>query len=671
MEELVISILLMVVIIMAAALLIFVGSRKDGMTKKQRVMMIRILLSAGILLALQFISAEMFDTACGYLFPSAGRWLRFACYLINYLIIGYDILRKAIKGIKNRQVFDESFLMAVATIGAMALAIYENGEYLEAIAVMLFYQIGEWFQGYAVGKSRRNISNLMDIRPDYANVERNGKLEQIDPDEVGIGSVIVVQPGEKVPIDGIIVEGASSLNTSALTGESLPREAKAGDEVISGCISMTGVLKIQTTKEFGESTVSKILDLVENASSRKSKSEDFISKFAKIYTPAVCYAALALAFLPPVVRMLFMGLSADWGVWIYRALTFLVISCPCALVISIPLSFFAGIGGAGKEGVLVKGSNYLEILSQTKYVVFDKTGTMTKGVFEVNGIHHSAIGNEKLLEYAAFAESASSHPISKSLQRAYGREIDRTRVSDIQEISGNGVTAKVDGMEVAAGNDKLMKHLNIPYQDCHQTGTIIHMAINGKYAGHIVISDIIKPHSKAAIAELKKAGVDKSVMLTGDAKKVANQVAASLGIDEVYSELLPADKVEKVEELLRVKPGKAKLAFVGDGINDAPVLSRADIGIAMGAMGSDAAIEAADIVLMDDDPIKIAKAIKISRKCLRIVYQNISMALVVKFACLALGAVGIANMYLAIFADVGVMILAVLNAIRCLFAKKL
>ncbi len=671
MEELVISILLMVVIIMAAALLIFIGSRKDGMTKKQRVMMVRILISAGILLALQFISAEMFDMACGYLFPSSGRWFRFGCYLINYLIIGYDILRKAINGIKNRQVFDESFLMAVATIGAMALAIYENGEYLEAIAVMLFYQIGEWFQGYAVGKSRRNISNLMDIRPDYANVERNGKLEQVDPDEVGIGSVIVVQPGEKVPIDGNVVEGASSLNTSALTGESLPREAKVGDEVISGCISMTGVLKIQTTKEFGESTVSKILDLVENASSRKSKSEDFISKFAKIYTPAVCYAALALAFLPPVVRMLFMGLSADWGVWIYRALTFLVISCPCALVISIPLSFFAGIGGASKEGVLVKGSNYLEILSQTKYVVFDKTGTMTKGVFEVNGIHHSTIENEKLLEYAALAESASSHPISKSLQRTYGKEIDRTRVSDIQEISGNGVTAKVDGMEVAAGNDKLMKHLNIPYQDCHQTGTIIHMAINGKYAGHIVISDIIKPHSKAAIAELKKAGVDKTVMLTGDAKKVANQVASSLGIDEVYSELLPADKVEKVEELLRVKPGKAKLAFVGDGINDAPVLSRADIGIAMGAMGSDAAIEAADIVLMDDDPIKIAKAIKISRKCLRIVYQNITMALVVKFACLALGAVGIANMYLAIFADVGVMILAVLNAIRCLFVKKL
>ncbi len=671
MQELVISILLTVVIIMAAVLLIFVGSRKDGMTKKQRIMMIRILISAGILLALQFVSAETFDTVDGYLFPSAGRWIRFACYLIDYFIIGYDILRKAAKGIKNRQVFDESFLMAVATIGAMALAIYENGDYLEAIAVMLFYQIGEWFQGYAVGKSRRNISNLMDIRPDYANVERNGKLEQVDPDEVGIGSVIVVQPGEKVPIDGMIVEGASSLNTSALTGESLPREAKVGDEVISGCISMTGVLKIQTTKEFGESTVSKILDLVENASSRKSKSEDFISKFAKVYTPAVCYSALALALLPPVVRMLFMGLSADWGVWIYRALTFLVISCPCALVISIPLSFFAGIGGASKEGVLVKGSNYLEILSQTKYVVFDKTGTMTKGVFEVNGIHHSTIENDKLLEYAALAESASSHPISKSLQRAYGKDIDRTRVSNIQEISGNGVTAKVDGMEIAAGNDKLMKHLNIPYRDCHQTGTIIHMAINGKYAGHIVISDIIKPHSKAAIAELKKAGVDKTVMLTGDAKKVANQVANSLGIDEVYSELLPADKVEKVEELLRVKLGKAKLAFVGDGINDAPVLSRADIGIAMGAMGSDAAIEAADIVLMDDDPIKIAKAIKISRKCLRIVYQNITMALVVKFACLALGAVGIANMYLAIFADVGVMILAVLNAIRCLFVKKL
>ncbi|MEZ3502069.1 MAG: cadmium-translocating P-type ATPase [Lachnospiraceae bacterium] len=641
------------------------------MTKKQRIMMIRILITAGILLALQFVSAEIFDAAWGYLFPSAGRWIRFACYLADYMIIGYDILRKAAKGIRNRRVFDESFLMAVATVGAMALAVYENGEYLEAIAVMLFYQIGEWFQGYAVGRSRRNISNLMDIRPDYANVERNGKLEQTDPDEVEIGSVIVVRPGEKVPIDGIIVEGSSSLNTSALTGESLPREAEAGDEVISGCISMTGVLKIQTTKEFGESTVSKILDLVENASSRKSKSEDFISKFAKIYTPAVCCSALALALLPPAVRMLFMGLPAAPGVWIYRALTFLVISCPCALVISIPLSFFAGIGGAGKEGVLVKGSNYLEILSQTKYVVFDKTGTMTKGVFEVNGIHHSVMEEERLIEYAALAESDSSHPISRSLRRAYGKEIDRARVSDIQEISGNGVTAKVDGTEVAAGNDKLMKRLNIPYQDCHQTGTIVHMAVDGKYAGHIVISDIVKPHSKAAIAELKKAGVDKTVMLTGDAKKAAEQAAALLGIDEVYSELLPADKVEKVEEFLRMKPDRAKLAFVGDGINDAPVLSRADIGIAMGAMGSDAAIEAADIVLMDDDPIKIAKAIKISRKCLRIVYQNIVFALTVKFACLALGAVGIANMYLAIFADVGVMILAVLNAIRCMSVKKL
>ena len=671
MQELVVTILLTVVIIMAAALLVFVGNRKDGMTKKQRVMMTRILIASVILLALQFISAEAFDTVDSYLFPSAGRWIRLACYLIDYFIIGYDILKKAAKGIKNRQVFDESFLMAVATVGAMTLAIYENGEYLEGIAVMLFYQIGEWFQGYAVGKSRRNISNLMDIRPDYANVERNGKLEQIDPDEVEIGSVIVVQPGEKVPIDGIIVEGTSSLNTSALTGESLPREVEPGDEVISGCISMTGVLKVQTTKEFGESTVSKILDLVENASSRKSKSEDFISKFAKYYTPAVCYAALALAFLPPIVRMLVMGVSADWGVWIYRALTFLVISCPCALVISIPLSFFAGIGGASKEGVLVKGSNYLETLSQTKYVVFDKTGTMTKGVFEVNGIHHSTIDNAMLIEYAALAESASSHPISKSLQRAYGKEIDRSRVSDIHEISGNGVTAKVDGKEVAAGNDKLMKRLNIAYQDCHQAGTIIHMAINGEYAGHIVISDMIKPHAKEAIAELKKAGVEKNIMLTGDAKKVADQVAASLGIDEVHSELLPADKVDKVEGLLQMKSRKAKLAFVGDGINDAPVLSRADIGIAMGAMGSDAAIEAADIVLMDDDPLKISKAIKISRKCLRIVYQNITMALVVKFACLALGAVGIANMYLAIFADVGVMIIAVLNAIRCLFVKKL
>jgi len=672
MQELIINGLLTVVILTAVILHFFIGTRADsGMTKKQKTMLVRILIAAAMLLGLQFLPAETFAQLDGYLFPSAGRWVRFALYLIDYFIIGYDILRKAIKGILNKQVFDENFLMAVATVGAMALAIYENGDYLEAIAVMLFYQVGEWFQGYAVGRSRRNISDLMDIRPDYANVERGGRLEQVDPDEVGIGSVIVVQPGEKVPIDGIITEGSSSLNTSALTGESLPREAKVGDEIISGCINMTGVLKIQTTKEFGESTVSKILDLVENASSRKSKSEDFISKFAKVYTPAVCYSALALAILPPLVRMLGMGLTADWGTWVYRALTFLVISCPCALVISIPLSFFAGIGGASQEGVLVKGSNYLEILSQTKVVVFDKTGTLTQGVFEVNGIHHNKLEDAKLIEYAALAESASSHPISKSLQRAYGKEPDRTRVSDIQEISGNGIIAKVDGVEVAAGNDKLMKHLGIPHIDCHQTGTIIHMAINGVYAGHIVISDIVKPHSKAAISSLKAAGVEKTVMLTGDAKKVADQVAASLGLDKVYSELLPADKVSKVEELLKMKTGKAKLAFVGDGINDAPVLSRADIGVAMGAMGSDAAIEAADIVLMDDDPMKIAKAIKISRKCLRIVYQNITMALGVKFACLILGAVGIANMYLAIFADVGVMILAVLNAIRCLFVKKL
>lgn len=672
MQELVINGLLTVVILTAVILRFFIGTRADsGMTKKQKVMLTRILIAAAMLLGLQFLPAETFAQIDGYLFPSAGRWVRFGLYLVDYFIIGYDILRKALKGILNRQVFDENFLMAVATVGAMALAVYENGDYLEAIAVMLFYQVGEWFQGYAVGRSRRNISDLMDIRPDYANVEQGGRLEQVDPDEVGIGSVIVVQPGEKVPIDGIIVEGSSSLNTSALTGESLPREAKVGDEIISGCINMTGVLKIQTTKEFGESTVSKILDLVENASSRKSKSEDFISKFAKIYTPAVCYSALALAILPPLVRMLGMGLTADWGTWVYRALTFLVISCPCALVISIPLSFFAGIGGASQEGVLVKGSNYLEILSQTKVVVFDKTGTLTQGVFEVNGIHHNELEDAKLIEYAALAESASSHPISKSLQRAYGKEPDRTRVSDIQEISGNGIIAKVDGVEVAAGNDKLMKHLGIQHIDCHQTGTIIHMAINGAYAGHIVISDIVKPHSKDAISSLKAAGVEKTVMLTGDAKKVADQVATSLGIDKVYSELLPADKVSKVEELLKMKTGKAKLAFVGDGINDAPVLSRADIGVAMGAMGSDAAIEAADIVLMDDDPIKIAKAIKISRKCLRIVYQNITMALGVKFACLILGAVGIANMYLAIFADVGVMILAVLNAIRCLFVKKL
>ncbi len=672
MQELIINVLLTAVIMVAAIFRFIVGrSENERMTKKQKTMLVRILISAALLLALQCVPAWRFSQLDGYLFSSAGRVVRLALYLIDYLIIGYDILRKAARGIWNKQVFDENFLMAVATIGAMALAIYENGEYLEAIAVMLFYQIGEWFQGYAVGKSRRNISALMDIRPDHANVERDGKLEQVDPDEVAIGSVIVVQPGEKVPIDGTIVEGASSLDTSALTGESLPREAKAGDEVISGCINMTGLLKIRTEKEFGESTVSKILDLVENASSRKSRSEDFISKFAKLYTPAVCYSALALAVLPPVIRLLFMDVPAEMGVWIYRALTFLVISCPCALVISIPLSFFAGIGGASQEGVLVKGSNYLEILSKTRYLVFDKTGTLTQGVFEVNGIHHSTMEDEKLIEYAALAESASSHPISKSLQRAYGREPDRTRVSDVQEISGNGVIAKVDGIGVAAGNDKLMKHLGIPYKDCHHTGTIIHVAVDGKYAGHIVISDMVKPHAQAAISALKEAGVEKTVMLTGDARKVAEQVAASLDINEVYSELLPADKVSKVEELLRAKPAKAKLAFVGDGINDAPVLSRADIGIAMGAMGSDAAIEAADIVLMDDDPMKISKAIKISRKCLRIVYQNITMALGVKFACLILGAFGIANMYLAIFADVGVMVLAVLNAIRCLFVKKL
>ena len=671
MGEIVTTALLAIVIVTAAVFILIISKKDKGMTKKQKSMLKRILISAAIMLALQFVNAEMFAKLDTYLFPSAGRIARFVIYMIDYLIIGYDILKKAFYGIKNKQVFDESFLMTVATIGAMALAIYENGEYLEAIAVMLFYQIGEWFQSYAVGRSRRNISDLMDIRPDYANVERNGKLMQIDPDEVGIGSVIVVQPGEKVPIDGLIVEGTSSLNTSALTGESLPREAAVGDEIISGCINLTGVLRIQTTKEFGESTVSKILDLVENASSRKSKSEDFITKFARIYTPAVCYCALALAILSPLVRMFAMDLPADWGTWIYRALTFLVISCPCALVISIPLSFFAGIGGASKDGVLVKGSNYLEILSKTDYIVFDKTGTLTQGVFEVNGIHHNELPKEQLIELAALTESSSSHPISKSLQRAYGKEIDRTRVTDVQEISGNGIIAKVDGMEVAAGNMKLMKKLKIKCNDCHQVGTIIHMAIDGKYAGHIVISDIVKPHAKEAVAELKKAGVEKAVMLTGDAKKVAEQVAASLGIDEVYSELLPAGKVEKVEELLRVKPEKMKLAFVGDGINDAPVLSRADIGIAMGAMGSDAAIEAADVVLMDDDPMKISKAIKISRKCLKIVYQNITFAIGIKLLCLVLGALGIANMWLAIFADVGVMILAVLNAIRCLYTSNL
>ena len=622
------------------------------MNKKQKKVLIRIIAAVVLLIALAFVPAE--------------GWIQFALYMIPYLVIGYDILKKAVKGILNRQGFDENFLMAVATIGAIAL-----GDYKEGVAVMLFYQIGELFQSYAVGKSRRNISELMDIRPDYANVEQDGELVQVDPDEVEIGTVILVKPGEKIPIDGIVVEGASSLNTSALTGESLPREAKEGDEVISGCINMTGLLKIRTTKEFGESTVSKILELVENSSSRKSRSENFISKFARIYTPAVCYGAVALALIPPIVRMVFMGLPADFGTWIYRALTFLVISCPCALVISIPLSFFAGIGGASKEGVLVKGSNYLETLSQTKYVVFDKTGTMTQGVFEVSGIYPAALSKEEVVEYAACAESYSSHPISKSLQKAYGKEIDKNRVTEVKEISGKGVTAQVDGRLVAAGNGKLMDQLGVPYTVCNEVGTLVYVAVDGRFAGCILISDLLKPHAKEAIAALKNAGVTRTVMLTGDTKRVADAVAAELGIHEVCSELLPADKVSKVEELLARKSGKEKLAFVGDGINDAPVLSRADIGIAMGALGSDAAIEAADIVLMDDDPLKIAKAIRISRKCIRIVYENIYFAIGIKVICLILGALGIANMWAAIFADVGVMVIAVLNAIRALFVKRL
>ena len=627
------------------------------MNKKQKKMLIRILVSAFLMICLHFLESD--------------GWMRFIAYMIPYLIVGYDILIKAGKGILNHQVFDECFLMAVATLGAIALAIYDNGDYTEAIAVMLFYQIGELFQSYAVGKSRRNISDLMDIRPDYANIENNGTLEKVDPDEVEIGNVIVVQPGEKVPIDGIVLEGNSSLNTSALTGESLPRDIKAGDAIISGCINMSGVLKIKTTKEFDESTASKILDLVENASSRKSRSEAFISRFARIYTPAVCYSALALAILPPIVRMLGMNLDPEWHVWMYRALTFLVISCPCALVISIPLSFFAGIGGASKAGVLVKGSNYLETLSKTKIVVFDKTGTLTQGVFEVSGIHHNQIENDKLIEIAALAESASSHPISKSLQRAYHHEIDRSRVKDIQEISGHGIVAKVDGQDVLIGNTRLMEKYHIPYKECHHTGTILHMAINSQYAGHIVISDMLKPTSLKAMQALKSCGIEKLVMLTGDIKKVADSIGQKLGLDAVYSNLLPGDKVEKVEELLSSKPEHAKLAFVGDGINDAPVLSRADIGIAMGAMGSDAAIEAADIVLMDDDPMQIPKAIKISKKCLRIVYENIVFAIGVKLICLLLGALGLTNMWIAIFADVGVMVIAVLNAIRALFVNKL
>ena len=628
------------------------------MNKKQKKMLARIIIAAVLLIVLHFV-------------PITGI-PRFICYLAVYLVIGYDIVKKAFKGIKNGQVFDENFLMAIATIGAFALAVYEkSGDYNESIAVMLFYQIGELFQSYAVGKSRRNITELMDIRPDYANIENDGKLEKVDPDEVEVGSVIVVQPGEKVPIDGVIVEGNSSLNTSALTGESLPRSAKAGDEIISGCINMTGVLKIKTTKEFDESTVSKILELIEESSSRKSRSENFISKFAHYYTPAVCYGALALAILPPLVNIVLLHNPAIWGQWIYRALTFLVISCPCALVISIPLGFFAGIGGASNAGVLVKGSNYLETLAQTKYVVFDKTGTLTKGVFEVVGVHHNTMEEKKILEYAALAESFSSHPISRSLKTAYGKEIDQKRVTDVEEISGNGVTAKVDGISVAVGNTKLMKRIGVEAVGCHQVGTVIHVAINGAYAGHILISDVLKPTSKEAIVNLKKNGIKETVMLTGDIDKVAQQVAGELGVDRVYSELLPADKVSKVEELLAKKTEKEKLAFVGDGINDAPVLSRADIGIAMGALGSDAAIEAADVVLMDDDPMKIVKAIRIAKKCMRIVYENIYFAIGIKVICLILGAVGIANMWVAIFADVGVMIIAVLNAIRTLFVKKL
>ena len=670
MEELIVKILLCVVIALTLVLFVRDNAADAKMNKKQKKMLVRIFFASLLMLLLQFVPDEAY-ASLDRAFNGSGYWIHFAIYMAVYMLIGYDILIRAFKGIKNRQVFDENFLMAIATVGAVALALYKkDGDYTEAIAVMLFYQIGEWFQSYAVGRSRRNISELMDIRPDYANIERDGKIEQVDPDEVEVGSVIIVRPGEKIPIDGIIAEGNSSLDTAAITGEGLPRDVIAGDEVISGCINMSGVLKIKTTKEFGESTVSKILDLVENASSRKSKSEDFIAKFARVYTPVVCYAALALAVIPPIVLGI-IGLEPAVGDWIYRALTFLVISCPCALVISIPLSFFAGIGGASREGILIKGSNYLETLSKTKIIVFDKTGTLTKGVFEVNAVHHNEMDRDKLIEYAALAESASSHPISKSLLRAYGKEPDRSRVTDIEEISGNGVTAKIDGIDVAVGNDKLMTRLGIEYISCHSVGTIIHMAIGGKYAGHIVISDSVKPHSKDAINKLKSIGIRKTVMLTGDAKTPAEQTAMELGIDTVYSELLPADKVDKVEEILSSKNDNEKLAFVGDGINDAPVLSRSDIGIAMGAMGSDAAIEAADIVLMDDDPIKIPKAIGISHKCISIVYQNIVFAIGIKLLCLVLGALGMADMWLAIFADVGVMIIAVLNAMRALFVKNI
>ncbi len=669
MQEMIVNGLLLAVTAMAVYVL-FIGKVKNNLNKKQRTMMQRILLSSALLLLWNLFTPQVFDSIDRIVTYGAGRWVRLLCYLAVYYIIGHDILQKALKGITNKRVFDENFLMAIATIGALSIAIYENGDYLEAVAVMLFYQIGEWFQGHAVAQSRRDISSLMDIRPDYANIETAGQLEQVDPDEVEIGTVIVVQPGERVPIDGVVVEGSSSLNTSALTGESLPREVIVGDDVYSGSICLTGVLKLKTTKMFEESTASRILELVENASSRKSKSEDFISRFAKVYTPIVCYAALALALVPPVLRMAMWGLAPEWDIWIYRALTFLVISCPCALVISIPLSFFAGIGGASNAGVLVKGSNFLEALSKVKRVVFDKTGTLTMGSFEVSSVHHGTISDEAIMEYAALAESASSHPISRSLMRAFGKHIDRSRVTDIKEISGQGITALVDGIRVAAGNDKLMAALGISYKECSHPGTIVHIALNGDYAGHIVIADTIKPGAREAIIALKALGSEQNVMLTGDASKVAEAVAAELGIEEYYSQLLPGDKVEKLEAIIAESKGNGTVAFAGDGINDAPVLSRADIGIAMGAMGSDAAIEAADVVLMDDDPKKIPQAINIARKCMRIVYQNIVMAISVKLICLALGALGLANMYMAIFADVGVMVIAVLNAMRCMIVPK-